>query len=302
MIPSNTKNRAVALGFFDGLHIAHRAVLEATLAQKEEGLTPSVLLFDEHPYTVLTGKRIARLMTNEDRRNALINMGFELLDVSFREIRGLPPADFIRSLLKETCRCAFVSCGYNYTFGAGGQGTAETLTRLCEENGMRAAVCERVQLDGMDVCSSAIRDALRRGDVITANRMLGAPFSFASPVFHGDRRGVRLGYPTANQHLPEGLIVPKAGVYAAMAQTENGKTYPAVTNIGVRPTFGGDDVRSETHLLGFSGDLYGQTLRVFLHAFLREERKFPSFEALRAQIEADAAAAQTLLGTDGSRQ
>ena len=295
MTTTTVKKRAIALGFFDGLHLAHKAVLTAALEQQKNGQTPAVLLFDEHPFEALTGKRIDRLMTDEDRRAALQGMGFEILDVSFREIKDLSPEDFVRRLLRETYGCGFVSCGFNYTFGAGGRGNAGTLETLCAAEEIGTAVCDRVQLNGADVCSSAIREAIRQGDLKTANAMLGAPFSFSSEVLHGDSRGAGLGFPTANQALPKSLVIPKAGVYAATARTGDGITHPAVADIGRRPTFDGKGIRCETFLLDFSGDLYGQPLRVFFHAFLREEKAFPSPEALREQIGRDAEQAAALL-------
>lgn len=295
MTTSNPKQRAVALGFFDGLHLAHKAVLNAALEQKNNGRIPAVLFFDEHPFEALTGKRIDRLMTDEDRRVALLGMGFEILDVSFRKIKDLSPADFVDHLLREVYCCGFVSCGYNYTFGAGGKSNAETLKTLCTAQGIQTAICERIQLNGADICSSAIRNAIRQGEIRMAHKMLGDPFSFSSAVEHGDSRGAGLGFPTANQALPETLVLPKAGVYATMAQTEDGVMHPAVTNIGSRPTFLGKGIRSETFLLDYSGDLYGQTLRVFFHAFLREETTFPNPEALQKQIAHDAKQARDLL-------
>lgn len=293
MNETNRNKTAVALGFFDGLHIAHRAVLQNALEQKTQGLIPTVLLFDRHPYEALTGNPVPRLMTDADREKTLRAMGFQIRSLSFAAVRDLSPAAFVR-LLKEEYACGFVSCGYNYTFGAGGRGSAADLKALCAEQGIAAQICGRICLNGRDVCSSAIRAAVKGGDLQTAVAMLGAPLTFASPVVSGDHRGVSLGAPTANQALPAGFIVPAFGVYASFAQVD-GARFPAVTNIGSRPTFNGQDVRSETHLLGFSGDLYGKDLRVGLLEFLRAERRFPSFDALKTQIAADADAANAVV-------
>ena len=285
---------AVALGFFDGLHIAHRAVLAAALEQKKNGLAPTVLLFDRHPYEALTGTPVERLMTDADRAAALTAMGFQIETLVFDAVRDLPPEAFVRDVLIGTYNCGFVSCGYNYTFGRGGRGTADTLRALCAANGVELRVCPRVRLHGRDVCSSAVRDAVRNGDMAAAAAMLGAPLSFSAPVVTGDRRGAKLlDTPTANQMLPPGFIVRKPGVYAALAAVD-GRVCPAVTDIGVRPTFGGAAVRSETFLMDFSGDLYGKPLRLSLLDYLRAERRFPTPDALKAQIRADAARARTL--------
>jgi riboflavin kinase/FMN adenylyltransferase len=288
-----TERLALALGYFDGLHIAHEAVLQAALEQKNTGLTPAVLLFDRHPESVLFGREVPKLLTEEDRDALLVSMGFRLVKLSFAGIKDLTPEAFVCEVLRDRLGCAYVSCGYNYCFGKGGAGTAALLRELCENNGIGAFVCPRVTLDGEPVSSSAVRRAIAEGDAEKAAAMLGRPFSFAAPVFKGDRRGRTLGTPTINQYLPAELAVPAFGVYASLTQI-GGDTYPSVTNIGARPTFGGGSVRSETYIIGFSGDLYGREVRVGLLSYIREERKFPSAEALKAQISEDARNAAAL--------
>lgn len=286
----NRMKRAVALGYFDGLHIAHMRVLEAALAQKENGLQPAVLLFDRSPAEVLTGKTVPHLLTEADRDAILGGMGLELIKLSFEEIKDLTPAVFFETVLLQDLNCGFVSCGYNYTFGRGGAGTRETLASLCRAHGAGIAVCERVSVGGTPVSSSAVRNALAAGRPERAAAMLGRPFSFSAPVVSGEKRGRTLGAPTVNQYLPQGLILPKYGVYACVVEIGE-KRYAGAANIGARPTFGCSAVRSETYILGFSGDLYGQNVRIGLLSFLRPERRFPSAEALKAQIALDAAAA-----------
>ena len=285
---------AVALGFFDGLHVAHRRVLDAALRQKDAGLTPTVLLFDRHPYEVLTGRPVERLMTEDERRAALLDMGFALRTVSFAEIRDLEPEAFFSAYLSDGLRAGFVSCGYNYSFGRGGKGDVSLLDALCRAAGVALSVADPVTVGGAPVSSTAVRQALRDGDPRAAAAMLGRPFGFSAPVFSGDHRGRLLGTPTANQLLPEGLLQPKFGVYAAAVTLPDGRRFRAVTNIGCRPTFGGGTVRCESWLPDFSGDLYGLTLRTELLGFLRPERKFEDASALRAQIEQDARAARAV--------
>ena len=288
------KNLALALGYFDGLHIAHEAVLNAALAQQNTGLTPAVLLFDRHPESVLFGTEVPRLLTEADRDAILLSRGFRLIKLSFAEIKDLSPESFVADILHETLGCAFVSCGYNYRFGKNGAGTAQTLASLGEQYGIRVSVCEQVTLNGEAVSSSAIRRAIAAGEMAQAAAMLGRPLTFSAPVFSGDHRGRLLGTPTINQYLPRGFIVPAFGVYASVTDAE-GERYPSVTNIGARPTFGGGSVRSETHIIGFSGDLYGKEVRVGLLGFIRSELKFDSAEALRAQIARDAAKAESIV-------
>ena len=278
--------RAIALGFFDGLHLAHRRVLDT--ARSAAGFRPAALLFDRAPQEVLTGAPPQRLMTAADQRARLREMGFEILEASFAALRDLSPEAFVREYLARELKAGFVACGFNYTFGRDGAGDAALLQRLCAEAGVSVSVLPAVKLDDAVISSSAVRAALRAGEPERAAVMCGAPFSFAAPVVHGERRGRLLGAPTANQILPAELVVPKCGVYAADVTLPDGRTLRGVTNIGSRPTFQGVGVRSETFLPGFSGDLYGETLRVALLRFLREERRFADADALRRQIARDA--------------
>ncbi len=290
-----TEKRALALGYFDGLHLAHLAVLQAALRERENGLRPAVMLFDKHPLEVLRGVEVPRLLTGEDRDAMLENMGFELIRVRFAELQGLLPETFVEEILCSQLGCAFVSCGYNYRFGKNGAGNAEVLCQLCSARGVDVSVSKRIRHNGRQVSSSVIRAAIEAGEMQTAVSLLGRPFSFAVPVIPGEHRGHSLGAPTVNQYLPKELITPRLGVYASVAEID-GKTYAAVTNIGSRPTFGGENVRSETYIHGFSGDLYGRTVRIGLIAFIRDERKFPSAEALKTQIAHDAAEALAIAG------
>ena len=282
--------RAAALGYFDGLHLAHIKVLEAALSQKENGLTPLVPLFDEAPSKVIAGVEAPRLMSAADRDRVLEKMGFEVVKLHFCDIRDMEPEQFVSEVLKEKLNVSFVSCGYNYSFGKNGTGNTRTLRKLCEKYEINLHVCRQVRLNGETVSSTAVRNAVKSGDIEKANGMLGRPLSFVSTVLPGEKRGRLLGFPTVNQLLPEGFIVPKCGVYASIAEF-CGQRLPAVTDIGSRPTFSASGVRSETHIMDFSGDLYGKEVRISLIGYIREEKKFPSAESLIEQIRADASKA-----------
>ncbi|MCH5199096.1 MAG: riboflavin biosynthesis protein RibF [Oscillospiraceae bacterium] len=287
-------SRAAALGYFDGLHLAHIKVISAALKEKENGLSPCILLFDESPAKVLAGINVPKLISNEDREAFLRGMGLEIIKIKFSEIKDESPEKFVSCELKARLGIAFISCGYNYTFGKNGAGNAKTLNNLCNTYGIGLSVCGEVTKNGETVSSTAIRNAVKSGDMKKAVNFLGRPLSFVSPVFSGDSRGRLLGFPTINQYLPEDFIVPKFGVYASIAEFD-GKKYPAVTNIGSRPTFGGENPRSETHIIGFSGDLYSRNIRIGLIDFIRGEKKFPSAENLILQIENDAQTAYNML-------
>ncbi len=287
---------SVALGFFDGLHSAHKAVLEGALTNALRlGLTPAVLLFDEHPRTVLTGDAVPSLLTESERDERLRKMGFTLLFVSFKEIMNMLPEEFVDKILCERFRAGALSCGYNYNFGRNASGNTGILGELCKERGIALTVCPEITLNGKTVSSTEIRKALENGDTERANGMLGYPFGFTARVFTGDRRGRLLGSPTINQYIPGELITPKFGVYASRVYFD-GREYTGVTNIGARPTFGEGSVRSETFIVDFSGDLYGRDVRVEIYSFIRGEKKFPDADALKAQIAADVESAKRYFG------
>lgn len=287
---------SVALGYFDGLHKAHRQVLERTLATaRERGLTPAVLLFDEHPRTVISGGAVPSLLQREKRDEMLREMGFTLLFVSFRSIKDMSPGEFFKEILCEKFPSKALHCGYNYNFGKRAEGNTKILSELCEKSGVSLAICPEITLDGESISSTRIRKAVEQGDITSANEMLGYPFCFASPVFSGDKRGRLLGAPTINQYLPRELAVPRFGVYASKVYFD-GKEYIGVTNIGSRPTFDGGSVRSETFIVDFSGDLYGRSVDVELYAFIRDEQKFPDANSLKAQIAKDVEAAKRQFG------
>ena len=277
---------AVALGYFDGLHLAHTTILEKAAAEKSDGIIPFVLLFDEHPQHFISSAAVPSLLQNEKRDEILKDMGIEKYTVSFAAIRELSPESFVKDILIEKLSAAFVVCGYNYRFGKNGAGTADTLRELAGKYGMGFYMCPEMKHDGSPISSTRIRALIEEGAVKEAAAMLGRPFCFASPVFKGDRRGRTMGFPTINQYLPGGFAVPRFGVYVSEVAFA-GKTYTGVTNIGSRPTFGEGTVRSETYIIGFSGDLYGETPEIRLLEFIRPEMKFASAEELSAQIEKD---------------
>ena len=288
---SKQPDRAVALGYFDGLHIAHLRVLDAAReGAKEKDLVPGVLLFDRPPAEVVTGVAVPRLMTDADRDETLRDWGFELLNAAFASIRELSPEAFVSQILCKKLGAKLVSCGYNYRFGKGGAGDAAALGALCAARGIETRVVTERDLFGAPVSSSRIRSLVEEGRLEEAGALLGRPLRFSAPVFRGDRRGRLLGTPTINQYLPAGFVTPRFGVYVSEVLLD-GKAYRAVTNVGSRPTFGEGSVRSETYILGFEGDLYGRAPRLSLLKFLRPEMKFPSVEELKAQITRDAAAA-----------
>ena len=288
--------RSVALGLFDGLHPAHRQVILSAAADIADGTSLSVYTFD--PSTLFT-KTIDGLLCDEAEEEHLLNLlGVdELFRVDFSAVQHLSPAEFVHKILKEQLGAVKVSCGYNYRFGYRGEGDTALLTALCAEVGIAVTVVPEIDIDGIPVSSTAIRAAIADGDMALTRRLLGRPYCLHTPVVEGQHLGNKLGFPTINQSLPQDFARPRFGVYASCVQFE-GESYPAVTNIGIRPTVGTDAPLAETYIIGFSGDLYGQSPRVYPLTYLRPEQTFPSLAELTAQIEHDAADAAKLF--DGS--
>ncbi len=293
--------RAVALGVFDGLHSGHRAVLAAACGAVEPDgaiLTATVLSMTGVPKA-----EAARLLTPEREEYLLDTLGMEeWIDMPFAAVCELSPEAFVEEILCQRLHAGLVCCGYNYRFGKGGVGTVETLQALCASHGIRVTVVGAVERDGEPISSTRVRQAVAAGDMAAAMRLLGRPFAVELPVTNGDHRGRRWGMPTLNQVFPDNSAVPRYGVYASLV-TVGGREYRAVTNVGVHPTVGGvNRPQAETWIQDFDGELYGQTVSVLLIRFLREEQQFPSVEALRAQIAADAAQATAVLGgADGAK-
>ena len=278
---------AVALGFFDGIHLGHRALLEATCREAAaRGLSPAVVTFYDEGFSPKAGA--PRLTDLSQRLDAFRAAGVAyVLLLPFSEVKDLSCDAFVADVLVRLCGARLALCGFNFRFGAGACGTHETLARL-----MRAAGGDGIALppqtlpDGTLISSSAVREALLAGDVATAAALLGRPYSLTLPVVHGQALGRTLGLPTANQLPGEGLALPARGVYHTTAICDGG-TYGAVTNVGVRPTVGGTELVCESHLLDFSGDLYGSPLTLLFHRRLRGETAFATLDELKSTIESD---------------
>lgn len=292
----------VAIGVFDGVHVGHRTIIREMVATgRVTGLAPVVMTFEPHPLEVLApGGGPPRLTTAQAKAALIRGAGVEqLVTVPFdRDLAALEPERFVREHLFRWCRPLEVYIGFNFTFGSGGRGTAETLTQLGRECGFGVRVFDPVVLDGMTVSSTLIREVVARGDVALAARLLGRPHLVPGVVVRGDGRGRSLGYPTANVDQPPDLVTPGPGVYAAWVLV-GGRSCAAVVNSGRRPTFGGGPGRLEAHLLCFDGDIYGQRVEIMFIGRLRDEVAFAGPDELKSQIALDIAAAHTVLGLNG---
>lgn len=277
---------AVALGFFDGVHLGHRAVLGACA---ENDLHHVVLTFSQPPAKV-TGRACPPLLTDNARKAALLGeLGADdIIFADFASIRELSPADFVRTILHERLHAKQVYCGFNYRFGKGGSGDTALLTALCSEYGITVTVIEPVYLDGETVSSTRIRACIAAGEVDRAAELLGGCYTIEGDIGGGNHIGTTMGFPTVNIPIGEELCVPRYGVYAARI-TIDGRSFAAATNIGVHPTV--EEISRplcESFLLDFEGgDLYGLHAVCELRQFIRGERKFESIEELQTQIRHD---------------
>ena len=283
MLTEDIKGVSLALGTFDGFHLGHMAVIEAA---KKSQYPMAALLFDEHPLKAITGVAPPELVCCNVLYRLRSQYDIPAYHLEFSEIMNMSAEEFFYEILTNEIDVRELSCGENYTFGKGGRGDVTLLKKLCEENGVKLNVVPTVMYKGEPISSTRIRKAIENGEMEDADQMLGRPFSYCFPIVDGDKRGHKLGFPTANQLLPDNLVKLKRGVYASACYVD-GELYPAVTNYGVRPTVDGTKCISETHIIGFEGDLYSRLIEVFILSYIREERKFPDLEALSSAVSRD---------------
>ena len=299
--PLRLKGAWVTIGSFDGVHLGHRRLLSEFVAEAREAGAPAVVItFYPHPAEVLGKVREPfYLSTPEEKAALMADLGVDVVVTHpfNRDVARLSAEEFMERVRRHLgLRRLWV--GYDFALGRNREGNIPTLRQIGERMGYTLVVFPPYEVDGEIVSSSRIRRALADGDVEKAARLLGRFYSVPGEVVRGDGRGRGLGFPTANLAVWEKRMVPASGVYAAFARVGD-KVYPAVVNIGVRPTFEERAApRVEAHLLGYSGNLYGEKLTLEFVKRLRAERKFPSAEALRAQIEHDVAQAREILSTD----
>ncbi|MBQ3529908.1 MAG: bifunctional riboflavin kinase/FAD synthetase [Oscillospiraceae bacterium] len=288
----NEQKTIYALGFFDGVHLGHQALLKQCreLAAKH-GCNAGVVTFTSHPDGLVLGQSPALLNTSDDRARLLYAYGVDAVkEIPFdRELMSTHWSAFLNSLV--AIGAAGFVCGDDFRFGAGGLGTPKKLAAYCNKRNLPYAVVPEQVMDGERISSTRIRELLEEGKPEKAGQMLGHPHILTGEVLAGKQLGRTIGIPTANLIFPEGVIVPKFGVYACKVGF-NGKAYSAVTNIGTRPTVNGEGITAEAHILDFEGDLYGKEITVAFCKFLRPEQKFANLDALKAQIAEDIAQTQ----------
>ena len=287
------RERVIALGFFDGVHLGHGALLRRAAEEaKKRGCESAVFTFDRPPKEVITGVPCPLINSPEDRAELVKRLyGIdEMIMVPFDdEMRTTPWDRFVTDILVERYGAVHLVAGHDHHFGHRNQGSPELLREKCAELGLGCDIIPAVTIGGVTVSSTHIRKLLEEGDVETARAFLGHPHVLTQTVGHGRQLGRTIGIPTANLVAPPHVLLPRRGVYAAKITLPDGRAFGGVTNVGVRPTVNnGQDVTVEPWILDFDGDLYGQAIRVEFYRRLRDERKFDSLAALRSQIETDA--------------
>jgi riboflavin kinase/FMN adenylyltransferase len=296
--PAEAPPSVVAQGTFDGMHLGHQAVIRTAVDRARAlDVRPVAVTFDPNPVSVLRPEEAPpEILPLQERLARIAELGPETcLVIPFTAAFSRVEAEaYVRDVLLALLRAREVVVGFNHTFGRGARGTPELLASLAGPAGVRVHVVPPLRVNGIPVSSTSIREALRAGDVRRAASLLGRPYAVTGVVTRGAARGRALGFPTANLPAPPGLLVAD-GVYAAQAAWEEGAA-AAVVNVGVRPTFESGARLVEAHLLDAAADLYGRRLTLAFRDRIRDERRFASAEALRAQIAQDAAAARRLLG------
>ena len=288
----------LALGFFDGVHRGHAALLrQAVLVSEREGIPSAVMTFDTHPDTLVRGEPVELINSAPDRA-WLIRHYFHIDRVEFfrftEDTMRTPWRTFLDTIRSELGAVHFV-VGYDFRFGWRGEGTAALLRDYCRENALGCDIIDPVVIDGITVSSTYIRGLLKAGNMREAERFMGHPHILSDMVRHGRALGRKLGAPTVNMRFAPGVLVPRYGVYAARAHLREG-VFSAVTNIGVRPTVSSDHTVSvESHLLDYSGNLYGRPVLLEFVEHIRDEIAFSSVDELSAQISADTERARSIL-------
>ena len=281
---------SVALGMFDGVHIGHVEVIQSALERKQ--FSPAVFTFR------VLKKPGGSIIPYRMKFDILKSKGISTIYSSdFDSVRDLSAEEFVKEILIDRMNCACVSCGEDFRFSRNADADSADLKRICESHGIEVNVLKHVELNGVPISSTRIREAIKNGDIELANKMLGYDLTYDLEVIEGEKLGRTIGAPTINQVIPADCVLPKFGVYKSRVLIDV-INYTAVTNIGVRPTVtskNGENIESlpsvtvETHIPGFNMEIYGQSVQVSLQKYIRGEKKFASLDELKSQIQEDIA-------------
>ena len=297
------KKRVIALGFFDGIHLGHSALMCKVLeVSKKSNLIPSVITFDTHPQNLITGTVIPLINSLEDR-TGLIKRMFnidDIIDLHFSAETANMPWDVFIDQLVEKYGALHLVAGHDFKFGKGGSGNCVLLAEKCKNLNLGFDIIPEVKLDGIICSSTHIRYLISSGSIERANDFLGHHHVLTDIVRYGSRLGRKLGVPTINMRFGADVLVPAFGVYATKVYLDDSNAHIGVTNIGVRPTVDdiGQNITAETHILDYNGNLYGQRVRIEFHRFLRQEMKFNNTAELKTQIQEDCNTTRELFKED----
>ena len=282
----NIDNCALALGFFDGVHIAHRDLLQkARDAAYKKGLKFGIFTFKSDGNIKSNSQR---LYDDGEKADIFASLGADFtVFADFSAISGYSPEDFVKNILVNQLSCKICVAGFNFRFGKGASAGVNELSKFMKECDGEAIICGEITTDdGSTLSATLIRELISNGNIEDANRLLGSPYYIKGRVQHGRADGRKLGFPTANVAIENGKAIPRLGVYRT-ATVIDGKIYSGVTNIGKCPTFMGEEIKLESHIIDFDGDLYDKEIKVYLLGFLRDETPFKSLENLKMQINID---------------
>ncbi|MBQ3022049.1 MAG: bifunctional riboflavin kinase/FAD synthetase [Clostridia bacterium] len=282
------KGSAIALGFFDGVHIAHQKIIESAVRYAElNNLIPIALSFDKSPLEILSGNHMCYLTSNAEKEAIITSLGAkaEFLPTD-KALLSVEPEVFIEKILVGKYNIKYAVCGYNYRFGKNGRGDTDLLMKEGKRHGFEVLVAPCQMYNGESISSSRIRGLLAEGEISLANNLLGRNFFIEGTVSEGKKLGRKIGFPTANVFFDDKAAQLKNGVYKTLV-TVDAKCYDAITNAGTNPTVCDKSVRTETYIPDFEGNLYGKKIKIEFIKFIRPEIKFENLEKLTEQIRED---------------
>lgn len=280
---------ACALGLFDGVHRGHQLIIkEAVKISRQTGGKSAVFCFKTDTVTSKGHDgRVEMLISDDEKHEKMRQLGIDYIySPNFEKFKSMPPEIFVTDILKKRLNCSHAVCGKDFTFGRGAVGKAEDLVRIGERHGITVHIIDPLKYGEEIISSTEIRHSIRCGNIAKANEMLGYRFGFELEVEHGFQIGRTWDFPTINQKIPRGRVLPKFGVYCSKVNID-GNWYSGVTNIGIKPTVKENITTplAETFIIDYEGDLYGKILKLELYEFIRPEKKFDSFEELKAEIK-----------------
>ncbi len=286
----------IALGNFDGFHIGHTELIKDMVEMsRARGLKSSLLLFENHTKSTISNKKPSMLTSNEQKYQLAEDLGVDIIfKLKFtKEIMSLSENDFIESILVDKISCKLAVVGFDYRFGHKAKGTSESLKEIGKTYGIETKIIEPVLVDEEVISSTKIREFIKQGQMEKVAQLLGRNYAIVGEVVSGDRRGTKMGIPTANLKVDESYAIPIKGVYATDTIVD-GKLYKSITDIGVNPTFEGNKMKIETNIFDFDEMIYGENIEVIFKEYMRDDIRFDSKEDLIAQMNHDIEKAKTL--------